>query len=76
MAKKLWSSANQGELVKLNCYMTGKDEAQGVSDIIENKLKKIFFKSSFNSGQSHLPNQRVRREISPGWNWLQSAWWY
>ena len=28
---------NQGELVKLNCYRTGKDEAQGVSDIIEQK---------------------------------------
>ncbi len=40
--KKLWSSANQGELVKLNCYRTGKEEAQGVSDIIENKLKKKF----------------------------------
>ena len=40
--KKLWSSANQGEPVKLNCYRTGKEEAQGVSDIIENKLKKKF----------------------------------
>ena len=39
--KKLWSSANQGELVKLHCYKTGKDEAQGISDIIEKKLKKI-----------------------------------
>jgi DNA helicase II / ATP-dependent DNA helicase PcrA len=40
--KKLWSSANQGELVKLNCYRTGKEEAQGISDIIENKLKKKY----------------------------------
>ena len=24
--------ANQGELVKLNCYKTGKEEAQGISD--------------------------------------------
>ena len=39
VGKKLWSSANQGELVKLNCYRTGKDEAQGISDIIEQKLK-------------------------------------
>ena len=45
VGKKLWSSANQGELVKLNCYKTGKDEAQGVSDIIEHNLKK---KYSFN----------------------------
>ena len=36
--KKLWSSASQGELVKLNCYRTGKEEAQGVSDIIEQKI--------------------------------------
>ena len=28
--KKLWSSSNQGELVKLNCYRTGKEEAQGL----------------------------------------------
>ena len=40
--KKLWSSANHGELVKLNCYRTGKEEAQGVSDVIENKLKKKY----------------------------------
>ena len=40
VGKKLWSSANQGELVKLNCYRTGKEEALGISDIIEKKLKK------------------------------------
>ena len=45
VGKKLWSSSNQGELVKLNCYNSGRDEAQGVSDIIENKLKKkLLFK--------------------------------
>ena len=42
VGKKLWSSANQGELVKLNCYRTGKDEAQGISDIIEKKIKKKY----------------------------------
>ncbi len=42
VGKKLWSSASQGETVKLNCYRTGKDEAQGISDIIEHKLKKKF----------------------------------
>ena len=42
LGKKLWSSANQGELVKLNCYRTGKDEAQGISDIIEQKIKKKY----------------------------------
>ena len=45
VGKNLWSSADDGELVKLNCYRTGKDEAQGISDIIEKKLKK---KYSFN----------------------------
>ena len=39
VGKKLWSSGNQGELVKLNCYQTGKDEAEGISDLIEHKLK-------------------------------------
>ena len=42
VSKKLWSSANHGELVKLNCYNTGKDEAQGISDIIEQKIKKKY----------------------------------
>ncbi len=42
VGKNLWSSANKGETVKLNCYKTGKDEAQGISDIIENNLKKKF----------------------------------
>ena len=45
--KKLWSSAKQGELVKLNCYRTGKDEAQGISDIIEKKIKKKNFLNYF-----------------------------
>ena len=42
VGKKLWSSANEGELVKLNCYRSGKEEAQGVSDIIEKKIKKKY----------------------------------
>ena len=42
VGKKLWSSANKGEPVKLNCYKTGKDEAQGISDIIEHNLKKKY----------------------------------
>jgi len=37
--KKLWSSAQQGEKVKLNCYHTGREEAEAISDIAENKLK-------------------------------------
>ena len=42
VGKTLWSSANQGELVKLNCYQTGKEEAQGIGDIIEHKIKKKY----------------------------------
>ena len=42
VGKKLWSSEKQGELVKLNCYKTGKDEAQGISDTIEHILKKKY----------------------------------
>jgi DNA helicase-2/ATP-dependent DNA helicase PcrA len=37
--KKLWSSAQQGEKVKLNCYQTGREEAVAISDIAEKKLK-------------------------------------
>ena len=40
MGKNYESSQNDGERVKLNCYRTGKEEAQGISDIIEKKLKK------------------------------------
>ena len=39
VGKKLWSSSNEGELVKLNCYRNGKEEAQGISDIIEGNIK-------------------------------------
>ena len=40
--KKLWSSAQQGEKVKLNCYQTGREEAENISEISENKLKKKY----------------------------------
>ena len=39
VGKKLWSSSNEGELVKLNCYRNGKEEAQGISDLIEGNIK-------------------------------------
>ena len=42
VGKKLWSSAKEGESVKLNCYKTGREEAQGISDIIEHSLKKKY----------------------------------
>ena len=43
LGKKLWSDNKDGELVKLNCYKNGKDEAVGISDTIEKKLKKKIF---------------------------------
>ena len=42
VGKKLWSSGSSGELVKLNCYSNGKEEATGVSDIIEKKIKEKY----------------------------------
>ena len=42
LGKKLWSDSESGELVNLTCYKNGRDEAIGVSDIIEQKLKKKY----------------------------------
>ena len=32
----------EGDLVKLNCFKNGKDEAVGISDEIEKNIKKNF----------------------------------
>ena len=40
LGKKLWSDNEKGQPVKLNCYKSGKEEAEGVSDIIEEEIKK------------------------------------
>ncbi len=42
VGKTLKTSMKEGDLVKLNCFKNGKDEAIGVSDEIEKKLKKKF----------------------------------
>ncbi|MAJ85790.1 MAG: DNA helicase II [Candidatus Pelagibacter sp.] len=42
VGKKLWSDGEDGELLKLNCYRTGREEAEGVADLIENNLKKKY----------------------------------
>ena len=42
LGKKLWTDGEDGELIKLSCYKSGKDEAINISDIIEKKLKKNF----------------------------------
>ena len=41
VGKKLYTNSDNGELVSLNCYRNGKDEATGVGDQIE-KLKKKY----------------------------------
>ena len=45
VGKTLTATMEEGDLVKLNCFKNGKDEAIGISDEIEKKLKK---KYSFN----------------------------
>jgi len=42
LGKKLWTESADGELVKLNCYKNGRDEATCISNIIEKKLKKKY----------------------------------
>ena len=42
VGKKLWTDSKDGDLVKLTCYKNGKEEATGISDIIEKKLKKEY----------------------------------
>ncbi len=42
LGKNLKTSMDDGELVKLNCYKNGKDEAIGISDEIEKKLRKKY----------------------------------
>ena len=46
VGKTLRTEMAKGDLVKLNCFKNGKDEAIGVSDEIEKKLKKNY---SFNN---------------------------
>ena len=42
LGKKLWTDSQDGEPVKLACYKNGREEAVGVSDIIEKNLKKKY----------------------------------
>ena len=42
LGKKLWTDSKEGNLVKLTCYKNGREEAIGVSDIIEKKIKKKY----------------------------------
>jgi DNA helicase-2/ATP-dependent DNA helicase PcrA len=42
VGKTLKTTMEEGELVKLNCFKNGKDEAIGISDEIEKRLKKKY----------------------------------
>ena len=42
VGKTLTTTMEEGDLVKLNCFKNGKDEAIGISDEIEKKLKKKY----------------------------------
>ena len=42
LGKKLNSNQSQGELVNLNCFKNGKDEALKISKIIENEISKKY----------------------------------
>ncbi len=46
VGKNLITTMEEGDLIKLNCFKNGKDEAIGLSDEIEKKLKKNY---SFNN---------------------------
>jgi DNA helicase-2/ATP-dependent DNA helicase PcrA len=46
VGKTLTTTMEEGDLVKLNCFKNGKDEAVGISDEIEKNIKKKF---SFNN---------------------------
>ena len=46
VGKTLTTTMEEGDLVKLNCFKNGKDEAIGISDEIEKNIKKKF---SFNN---------------------------
>ena len=42
VGKTLKSTKDEGELIKLNCYKNGKEEAIGISDEIEQNIKKKY----------------------------------
>ncbi len=42
LGKKLNSNQNEGELVNLNCFKNGKDEAINISKILENQISKKY----------------------------------
>ena len=46
LGKKLWTDGDKGDLVKLNCYKNGKEEAREIGNIIEKDIKK---KNSLNN---------------------------
>ena len=43
VGKTLISNMEEGDLIKLNCFKNGKDEAVGISDEIEKEFEKKIF---------------------------------
>ena len=57
VGKTLITTMEEGDLVKLNCFKNGKDEAIGISDEIEKNIKKKFsYNNSCNSCKSYFSN--------------------
>ena len=65
VGKTLKSSTEEGDLINLNCYKNGNDEAIGVSDEIE-KIKKIFIKQYFYISKSNFSNREFERFLKIG----------
>ena len=42
LGKKIWSDLKDGDKVRVNSFSDGRDEATGISDIIEKELIKYF----------------------------------
>ena len=55
IGKTLKTTMEEGDLIKLNCFKNGKDEAVGLSDEIEKKLKNEYFFFNFFSISSEIP---------------------
>ena len=61
-SEKLNSNKTEGEKIRLNCFRNGKDEA-GVSDIIENELKKIFIQQYCCQLEQYFRRENLRKDF-------------
>ena len=56
VGKTLITTLEEGDLVQLNCYKNGKDEAIGISDEIEKKKKKFSYNNIAILSKSYFSN--------------------